>query len=212
MSVIGSWIKKTFNGTTVDYAVYTKSEYYTLPNGVMIRVSDHFKQSFDELYNIQIITSKNNPTVYLLQCETCLSIYTFTCAEVKSFVRNYVLINDMRMFTKQVSIDAREKTMTSSKKKKLKLQEEERKTILNECEARSQEYGYSVFASELCKKFKRYKTFKPSTKKLVKRLAALPISFNEVIEHLNSAIDEKQKFNIDVFKQNVENLEKTQMS
>ncbi len=212
MSVIGSWIKKTFNGTTVDYAVYTKSEYYTLPNGVMIRVSDHFKQSFDESYNIQIVNSKNNPTVYLLQCETCLSIYTFSCAEIKSFVRNYVLINDMRMFTKQVSDVAREKTMTSSKKKKLKLQAEERKTILNEHIPRTQEYGYSVFASELCKKFARYKTFSPSTKKLVKRLAALPMSFNEIVEHLNSAVDDKHKFNVDVFKQNVENLEKTQMS
>ena len=208
MSVIGSWIKKTYKDTNVDYAVYTKSEYYSLPGGIVIRVSDHFKQSFDEMYNIQIILSKNNQTVYMVQCENCLHIYTFTCAEVKSFIRNYVMLNEMRKFHEQVGVAAHNIQTTSSKKKKEKFDAEMRKTCMNECECRIGEIGYSVFAAELCKKFKLYHTLAPSSRKLVKRLAAQPLSFLEIVDCLNSAVTSKGKFDVEAFRSIVEKYEK----
>lgn len=102
---------------SIRQAQTTNSTYYTIGNTI-ISVSDHF--SSKNTSDVRIVQPLNSRTLYLVQIKEGANVLQFSLKELKSFIQNYLFINQIKGNAVKVFESVAE--VTSNKKQEHKSQ------------------------------------------------------------------------------------------
>lgn len=203
MSRLTKWIESLQKKVIIKEAVTSASVYYKV-NGTKIRISDHFAET-NNTAHLQVVIPFNSRTVYLVRIKEGANIMTFTFAECKQFISNYLMIRAIaqQQQTHQAMLDdiRKEKQVIEEPKKEVKQESKSESDNLNkllgfnadDCTLRIKEVNYT----KICKDIKRQLHLRIGDLNQKKRrlirtcIIGRNITYREVIETLKEAKDKK---------------------
>lgn len=123
MSRLTKFIESLQRNVVVIQSKTTNSQYFEL-GSTKIRVSDHFSER-ENAGHIQIVIPFNSKTIYLCKIKEGAPILSYTLKELKQFISNYVLINNIKQHTKDFESNKDKVAKEQSEKDKLEYQKEQ---------------------------------------------------------------------------------------
>lgn len=147
MSRLTKFIESLQRNVVVIQSKSTNSQYFEL-GATKIRVSDHFSDR-ESAGHIQVVIPFNSKTIYLCRIKEGTPVLTYTLKELKQFISNYVLINNIKQHTKNFETTKDKIAKEQSEKDKLEYQKEQEalakvETKVNDSAALSKLLGFDI--------------------------------------------------------------------
>lgn len=116
MSRLSKFLESLQRNVVVIQSKSTNSQYFEL-GSTKIRVSDHFSDR-ECAGHIQVVIPFNSKTTYLCKIKEGAPVLVYTLKELKQFISNYVLINNIKQHTSNFEEKKKEISKEQSKKDK----------------------------------------------------------------------------------------------
>lgn len=211
MSRLTKFIESLQRNVVVIKSKSTNSEYFEI-GLTKIRVSDHFS---DKVLDIQVVLPFNSKTTYLCKIKEGVTILTFTLKELKQFISNYVLVNNITKHS--LDFEKTKKKIAKEQSEIDKLKYQNKSEIINTSNNLSKILGFNVDDKNIRLDVKNYSkcamaikqktglhigSLSTKKRKLFRsRVVGSDLSWDELIIFIKEAVSAK------VFKGSVNNLE-----